>query len=125
MNRPYFIWILVLCIISSCREVLVSSADEKKEQLLIGDWALDDPNVMIGTIQITFRADLSARIVNTIPNNELDEEYRFHVEDGILFFNTQTPEGEIVYVYYEINSLSVTTLVFKRQDGSLQYYRKQ
>jgi len=109
-----------LIAVMSCREELIPTADSDKEAKLIGQWAYSDS---AGTINIYFNVNLTARVINTSPNNTVDTTYYFRVEDGFLFLYFQNL-GQIQeqYAFY-IEELNIAQLTLN-VNGTRQTYHR-
>lgn len=107
-SKHFFIFILnivTLPILFSCREPLISSSDERKEQLIQGSWIYYTET---GSISLTFNPDFTVDIVNSLDTNVYT--FSFRIEDGELYF-LQGDDYQQVEFTYTIESLTSSELV--------------
>ena len=129
MSKLYLLFWVFFCVAVSCREVLINSADAEKEKLLVGIWTLQgqDPPLLdsLQTIQLSFTDTLTVQIYNTATDSA--DNYRYHVEDGTLFFLKRTAEGDAVQFFYTIVDLTLVYMVLEFSDNDnriRQYYTR-
>ncbi|MCB0832801.1 MAG: hypothetical protein KDC45_05005, partial [Bacteroidetes bacterium] len=102
--------------LSACREPLIISEDEEKQQLLMGNWILSDAvPPTASTIFLYFRDDLTVDIVVQADTTS-SYTYFFRVEDGDLFFRRTDPEGPAEFIY-NIDFISRQTLILSFSNG--------
>lgn len=110
---------MLTSILFSCREPLISSADENKEALIQGSWVLqstDPPRE--GQIFFTFNADFTIHIVviTSQGTDELDANYR--IEDGDLFILFKDDDQVLAEFVYNIDEVTPFKLVLSFTDNS-------
>ena len=106
----------ILLFLSACREPLIVSEDEEKQQLLMGNWILSDAvPPTTSTIFLNFRDDLTVDIVVQADTTS-SYTYFFRVEDGDLFFRSTDPEGPAEFIY-NIDFISRQTLILSFSNG--------
>lgn len=102
-SNVYIIILILLAV--SCREPLVSSADERKEELIQGSWIFANE---AGTILLNFMPDLTVDIFNSTDGNEYT--YNFRIEDGFLILSLTDTYHDITPPFH-IDTLTQFQLV--------------
>ncbi|KAB2878445.1 hypothetical protein F9K33_13060 [bacterium] len=113
--------IIIIPLFFSCREQLISSADENKEALIQGSWILqstDPPRP--GQIFFTFNVDFTIHIavIDVEGTHEYDAYYR--IEDGDLYILFKEGNEVLSEFVYNINELTPFILVLAFTDNSGQ-----
>ena len=119
MKYYFSVAVMLTSILFSCREPLISSADENKEALIQGSWVLqstDPPRE--GQIFFTFNADFTIHIVviTSQGTDELDANYR--IEDGDLFILFKDDDQVLAEFVYNIDEVTPFKLVLSFTDNS-------
>lgn len=116
--------VLVMSFSVSCREPLITSADERKEELIQGQWLLQssDPE-REGSITLTFELGTNQHIVHVVvisPVSSGEFDFYFRIEDGDLYFLTLTDENQEIEFVYDIEELTTFNLVLSFSESSGQ-----
>ncbi len=110
--------LMILTFLVSCREVLVSSADEKMETLIRGQWVLQNSvPPRTDDIYFSFNSDLTVNIVDVTPDSTYELLYTYRIEDGDLHLVIVWDRQEYEYVY-DIETLTPFELILSFTDGA-------
>lgn len=115
---------LFLLVFISCREPLVSSADERKEELIQGQWVLQSSvPEREGSITLVFESGTTRNVVHIIvsgPAGTGEFDFYFRIEDGDLYFLALNDNNQEIEFLYNIVELTQFNLVLSFAESSGQ-----
>jgi hypothetical protein len=124
LRNSLFLVFMVCLVHFACREALISSADERKEGLIQGEWLLQSSVPQReGSISLIFEAGATSHVVHIVVVNSSGSgsfDFNFRIEDGDLYFLSLTEESQEIEFVYDIEDLTEFNLVLSFTESSGQ-----